>query len=117
MQGRTQLQMGGRACTEAHIKHFVHVRDAGCVETQRLVEHFRDLPSGKGGYEEGETPRVWGGREVTGRCKLRVGEDAAADGRQDTRGEAHLKHVAHVRDAGGVEAQRLVERRRILPSK
>jgi hypothetical protein len=29
--------------------------------------------------------------------------------------EAHLKHVAHGRDAGGVEAQRLVERRRALP--
>ena len=31
------------------------------------------------------------------------------------RGGAHVEHVAHVRDAGGVEAQRLVERRRALP--
>eukprot|EP00964_Phaeocystis_antarctica_P074482 scaffold45801_cov57-Phaeocystis_antarctica.AAC.2 len=30
-------------------------------------------------------------------------------------GGAHAEHVAHVRDAGGVEAQRLVERRRVLP--
>jgi hypothetical protein len=37
-------------------------------------------------------------------------------GWQGTRG-AHLKHVPHGCDAGGVEAQRLVERRRILPSK
>ena len=34
---------------------------------------------------------------------------------QGTRG-AHLKHVAHVRDAGRVEAQRLVEGVRVLPS-
>ena len=31
-------------------------------------------------------------------------------------GKAHRKHVAHVRDAGRVEAQRLVERLRRLPS-
>eukprot|EP00964_Phaeocystis_antarctica_P058049 scaffold34414_cov60-Phaeocystis_antarctica.AAC.4 len=33
-----------------------------------------------------------------------------------TRG-AHPEHVAHVCDAGRVEAQRLVERRRVLPSR
>ena len=33
-----------------------------------------------------------------------------------TRG-AHPKHVAHACDAGRVEAQRLVERRRLLPSR
>ena len=32
-------------------------------------------------------------------------------------GGARLKHVAHVRDAGRVEAERLVERRRTLPSR
>ena len=30
--------------------------------------------------------------------------------------EPHLKHVLHARDAGGVEAQRLVELIRVLPS-
>eukprot|EP00964_Phaeocystis_antarctica_P025646 scaffold14435_cov55-Phaeocystis_antarctica.AAC.2 len=30
---------------------------------------------------------------------------------------AHLEHVAHGRDAGRVEAERLVERRRGLPSR
>ena len=39
-----------------------------------------------------------------------------AVGGQGTRG-AHLEHVAHVRDLGGVKAQRLVERRRVLPSR
>ena len=32
------------------------------------------------------------------------------------RGAAHPEHPAHVRETGGVEAQRLVERRRALPS-
>jgi len=35
---------------------------------------------------------------------------------QGTRG-AHLEHAVHVRDLGGVKAQRLVERRRALPSR
>eukprot|EP00964_Phaeocystis_antarctica_P109358 scaffold73841_cov52-Phaeocystis_antarctica.AAC.2 len=30
---------------------------------------------------------------------------------------AHCEHAAHIRDAGRVEAQRLVERRRVLPSR
>ena len=37
-------------------------------------------------------------------------------GGQDTRG-AHQEHVAHGRDLGRVEAKRLVERRRDLPSR
>jgi hypothetical protein len=37
-------------------------------------------------------------------------------GAKGTRG-AHLEHVAHVRDAGGVDAQRLVEGRCALPSR
>ena len=36
-------------------------------------------------------------------------------GGQGTRG-AHLEHDSHVRDLGRVEAERLVERRRVLPS-
>jgi len=39
-----------------------------------------------------------------------------AVGGQGTRG-AHVEHVAHVRDLGGVKAQRLVERARALPSR
>jgi hypothetical protein len=37
-------------------------------------------------------------------------------GAKGTRG-AHSEHVVHGRDAGGVEAQRLVEGRRVLPSR
>ena len=37
-------------------------------------------------------------------------------GGQGTRG-AHVEHVLHVRDLGCVEAERLVERLRVLPSR
>ena len=43
----------------------------------------------------------------------RGGLDCRLGGR--ARGGAHPEHVAHGCDAGGVEAQRLVERRRALP--
>ena len=36
-------------------KHVAHVRDAGRVEAQRLVERRRALPSRKGGIGRGET--------------------------------------------------------------
>eukprot|EP00964_Phaeocystis_antarctica_P059035 scaffold35033_cov54-Phaeocystis_antarctica.AAC.2 len=48
-----------------------------------------------------------GARGVQERARLQIGRRA--------RGEAHVEHVAHVCDAGGVEAQRLVERPRLLP--
>ena len=44
----------------AHVEHAVHVRDAGRVEAERLVELRRVLPSRK----EGRSMRgeVWAGR-------------------------------------------------------
>jgi hypothetical protein len=45
-----------------------------------------------------------------GRARLKV------VGGQGTRG-AHLEHALHVRDHGGVKAQRLVEGVRVLPSR
>ena len=48
-----------------------------------------------------------GARSVQARARLQVGGRAC--------GGAHGEHVAHVRDAGGVEAQRLIKRRRALP--
>ena len=44
---------------------------------------------------------------MQGRARLQIGGRA--------RGGAHVEHAAHGGDAGGVEAQRLVERRRVLP--
>ena len=49
------------------------------------------------------------------RRKMHAGECPAGDWAQGTRG-AHIKHVAHVCDAGRVEIERLVERR-VLPSR
>eukprot|EP00964_Phaeocystis_antarctica_P153608 scaffold121952_cov65-Phaeocystis_antarctica.AAC.1 len=48
-----------------------------------------------------------GARSVQERARLQIGSRV--------RGGAHVEHAVHVRDAGGVEAQRLVERRRELP--
>eukprot|EP00964_Phaeocystis_antarctica_P062013 scaffold37107_cov48-Phaeocystis_antarctica.AAC.1 len=48
-----------------------------------------------------------GARNLQERARLQI-EDRAQGG-------AHLEHPAHECDAGGVEAQRLVERRRELP--
>ena len=47
-----------------------------------------------------------GARGVQGRARLQIGSRA--------RGVAHVEHGVHVCDAGGVEAQRLIECRREL---
>ena len=55
--------------------------------------------------------RAWGGGPsgtCVGRTRLKVGASG-------TRG-AHRKHGLHARDLGRVEAQRLIERTRPLPS-
>eukprot|EP00964_Phaeocystis_antarctica_P051223 scaffold29871_cov36-Phaeocystis_antarctica.AAC.2 len=99
-QGReARLQIGSRARGGgAHVEHVGHARDAGGVEAQRLGE-------GAGGREGGGRPRR----------KQRAWERARLQIWGRARGGAHAEHVAHVRDAGGVEAQRLVERRHVLP--
>eukprot|EP00964_Phaeocystis_antarctica_P074483 scaffold45801_cov57-Phaeocystis_antarctica.AAC.3 len=48
-----------------------------------------------------------GARSVQGKARLQI--------RRRAREGAHEEHVGHARDAGGVEAQRLVERKRALP--
>eukprot|EP00964_Phaeocystis_antarctica_P045220 scaffold26019_cov69-Phaeocystis_antarctica.AAC.3 len=119
VQGRARLQIGGRARGGAHEEHDAHVRDAGGVEAQRLVERRRALPrveSGAYGAARGAGQEAGGeagggghrgARSVQGRARLQIGGRA--------RGGAHVEHVDHGRDAGGVEAQRLVERCRPLP--
>ena len=52
-----------------------------------------------------------GARGVQERARLQIGSGA----RGGVRGGAHGEHPVHVRDAGGVKAQRLVERQRALP--
>jgi len=50
---KDQLVSGGRTRAEPHLEHVLHVCDAGRVETQRLVECWRVLPSPKEGIDEG----------------------------------------------------------------
>eukprot|EP00964_Phaeocystis_antarctica_P048466 scaffold28065_cov57-Phaeocystis_antarctica.AAC.3 len=61
----------------AHVEHVAHVRDAGRVEAQRLVERPRKLPSRKEGV----------------RCGARCGPGAGG------RGPA-AAHTWHVREEG-----------------
>jgi len=57
------------------------------------------------------------GRWVAAAQSARTGRDRTQGcGSQGTRG-AHLEHALHGRDLGRVEAERLVERRRGLPSR
>ena len=57
--------------------------------------------------------RIWAGGSARSACTAR---GAGCEGWVGL-GHAHDEHIAHVRDAGRVEAQRLVERRRGLPSR
>jgi len=119
-KGPTQ-GLGAKGTRGAHLEHAVHVRDAGGVEAQRLVEGRRELPSRREGMRcggercEPEGGRAWG---VVAAHKRHAREwpDSRLGGHGHARG-AHAEHVAHGRDAGGVEAQRLVEGLRVLPSR
>jgi hypothetical protein len=120
-RGPTQ-GLGAKGTRGAHPEHVGHARDAGGVETQRLVEGRRVLPSRREGMRcRGERcdpggGRAWGvvaARRAACTCGCGPGQGLGAKG---TRG-AHPEHVAHGRDAGGVKAQRLVEGVRVLPSR
>ena len=76
--------------------------DAPCRVESRAYDAGRGAACGR----EGRRRRASG---MHGRARLKAGG-------QGTRG-AHLEHVLHVCDAGRVEAQRLFERRRELPSR
>ena len=71
----------------------------------------------KGGHAaRGEVYVLGGGRRRTTavQAACRRGLDYT-DWGQGTGGGAHVEHLAHGGDAGGVEGERLVERRRALP--
>ena len=109
---------GGRR--EAHQKHGRHGFDAGRVPAQRLVERPRELPSKKAKHV-GRGAACGAGRREG--CGAAAAAQAACAGRTPNCGGcagrgrcgAHIKHLLHVRDAGRVPAQRLVERLRGLP--
>ena len=111
---------GGGARRGVYVEHVAHVRDAGGVPVQRLVEGPRVLPRvasrahGAGrvaGREAGGGMRYWGV------CTQRAGERArdCRLGGHGAQGAAHDKHGAHALYAGGYQVQRLVEGLRQLP--
>ena len=118
-RGLTQ-GLGAKGTRGAHLEHALHGRDAGGVEAQRLVEGRRGLPSRREGMRCGGKRCELGGERAWG---LMVAHKRHAWGWPDSRfggqghaRSAHAEHDAHVCDAGGVEAQWLVEGRRGLPS-
>ena len=110
--GRARLKVVGTR--GAHPEHEAHVRDLGRVEAERLVEHIRDLPSRKAGMRRVKRCTAWGGVRGGGDANGMHGEGPTQG--WGTRG-AHVEHVVHISDLGRVEAERLVERLRDLPSR
>eukprot|EP00964_Phaeocystis_antarctica_P096638 scaffold62917_cov58-Phaeocystis_antarctica.AAC.2 len=98
--------LGRRTRGGAHVEHSAHGCDAGRVEAQRLVERRRLLPSRKEDIRCGAACGTTGGRAV----RRRGGATSGICG-------AHPEHAIHVCDAGRVEAQQLIERRRVLRRK
>ena len=123
--------LGAKGTRGAHPEHVGHARDAGGVEAQRLVEGRHALPSPLPSRREGmrcgggercepgggtRACGVWwrhGKRHAQEAC---TGPDSRLGGQGHAR-RAHVEHGVHGRDAGGVKAQRLVEARRLLPSR
>ena len=78
---------------------------------------FADCRESNGGHTvrgEVRTGR-WQARQATAAHAACAGEGSTAGWEQGTGSEAYVEHLLHGCDAGGVEAQWLVERRRGLP--
>jgi hypothetical protein len=121
-RGPTLKRLGAKGTRGAHEEHAVHVCDAGGVEAQRLVKGPRVLPSRREGMRcGGERCEPGGGRAwgvvAAHKRHARRGWPEVRPGGQGHARRAHVEHGAHVYDAGGVEAQRLVEGPRLLPSR
>ena len=119
--GRVRLWARARGW-RAHQEHAVHVRDAGRVEAQRLVEPFRFLyAEPKGGHATRGEVLLAARREAGWGSGGASARGTHGDGLTEGWGagrarRAHVEHATHVRHAGRVEAQRLVELFRVLPS-
>ena len=102
----------GLGAGAAHGKHVAHVRNAGRVPAQGLVEGARVLPRvasrAHGAGRAARAARLARSGQGRGLRLQRSGAKRAGS-------TAHAKHVDHVRDAGGVPAQGLVEGVRGLP--
>eukprot|EP00964_Phaeocystis_antarctica_P031535 scaffold17835_cov58-Phaeocystis_antarctica.AAC.6 len=113
MQGVWARLIAGQGTRGAHRKHAVHVRDAGRVEAQRLVEGQRAPEHVLHGCDAGrvEAQRLVERRRV-GEHVLHVRDAGRVEAQRLVEHRRGGEHVGHVRDAGRVEAQRLVECRR-----
>ena len=86
---RARLKAGGQGTRGAHVEHVLHVRDAGRVEAQRLIERIRELPRVKRGVygvgrgaryrEAGGVGRRWRKRRAQGGPDSRLGARARAE--------------------------------------
>ena len=89
------------------------------LEVSRLSGWLNALANcreSNGGHTlRGEVRREAGGRRAIAVQAQRAGERARLQIGSRARGGAHVEHDGHGCDFGLVEAQRLVERRRILP--
>ena len=63
----------------------------------------------------GEVWAAGGGRRRATAVHVACRRGSTADSGQGTGRSTHVEHVLHARDAGGVEAKRLVELNRALP--
>eukprot|EP00964_Phaeocystis_antarctica_P081071 scaffold50683_cov52-Phaeocystis_antarctica.AAC.3 len=83
---------------------------SGWLNADAYCRESKEGHAGRGEVYGSGGSRRWtiaAASSAQGRARLQIGGRA--------RGGAHREHVVHVRDFGGVEAQRLVERLRVLP--
>ena len=119
VQGRARLQIGSRARREERTRNMLPMFVT--LEVSKLsgwLNAYAFCRESKGGHMRcGASRGLGGGREAqqttASQTTCRGGLRPQIRGR--ARGGAHREHVAHGCDVGGVEAQRLVERLRVLP--
>ena len=104
-----------------HMEHASHVFDARRVEAQGLVEGMSVLPSRRRACDAGRGVRRLGRGAAASACARvhtrRTHNCEGLGGRVTCAAIEHLEHFLHVRDAGRVNAQGLVEIIRVLPSR
>eukprot|EP00964_Phaeocystis_antarctica_P060962 scaffold36380_cov50-Phaeocystis_antarctica.AAC.2 len=109
VQGWARLQTGGPGPGRSALTLDVSKLSGWLNALAYCQAERRAYDAGRGAGRE-----MGGPRAMAAQSACRGGPDYIGWGAQ-ARGGAHVEHVAHVGDAGGVEAQRLVEHPRILP--
>ena len=130
MQSRSSRRAGSKICPALGVAVILgRVEDPGlavrpCAKDEQLVGVGQGgcaLPSRKGSVRGARYAGPGGGRgrqrQHKGRARGGRTRDWRVLGAGHTRGGAHIEHEVHAPGAGRVEAQRLVESRRFLPSR